>query len=90
MKLNPLKCSFGVASDKFLDFTVNSRGIEINPKQVRSIETGYCPKNKDGDAKLEWKVATLNRLISKATNKCIPLLDFLKKKKKKIPMDRRM
>ena len=27
MKLNPLKCSFGVGSGKFLGFIVNSRGI---------------------------------------------------------------
>ena len=27
MKLNPLKCAFGVASEKFLGFMVNQRGI---------------------------------------------------------------
>ena len=33
MKLNPLKCAFGVASGKFLGFMVNHRGIEANPKK---------------------------------------------------------
>ena len=34
MKLNPLKCSFGVSSGKFLGFIVHARGIEANPEQV--------------------------------------------------------
>ncbi|XP_052189976.1 uncharacterized protein LOC127799795 [Diospyros lotus] len=34
MRLNPLKCSFGVASGKFLGFIVNERGIEANPKKI--------------------------------------------------------
>ena len=37
MKLNPTKCSFGVASGKFLGFIVSSRGIEINPDQITAI-----------------------------------------------------
>ena len=32
MKLNPLKCAFGVSSGKFLGFMVNIRGIEVNPE----------------------------------------------------------
>ena len=31
MKLNPLKCIFGVSSGKFLGFMVTQRGIEANP-----------------------------------------------------------
>lgn len=37
MKLNPSKCSFGVAADKFLGYLVTKRVIEINPDQVQSI-----------------------------------------------------
>ena len=33
MKLNPLKCAFGVGSEKFLNFMVNEQGIEANPKK---------------------------------------------------------
>ena len=32
MKLNPLKCSFGVSLGKFLGFIVHARGIEANPE----------------------------------------------------------
>ena len=34
MKLNPLKCSFGVASEKFLGFMVNHRGIKAKPEKI--------------------------------------------------------
>ena len=34
MKLNPIKCTFGVVSGKFLGFMVSQRGIEANPKKV--------------------------------------------------------
>ena len=35
MKLNPAKCSFGVAAGKFLGYMVTQRGIEANPDQIR-------------------------------------------------------
>ena len=34
MKLNPTKCSFRVASGKFLGYMVTKRGIEGNPDQI--------------------------------------------------------
>ena len=37
MKLNPSKCAFGVPSNKFLSFIVSQRGIEANPKKIRTI-----------------------------------------------------
>ena len=37
MKLNPLKCAFGVSSGKFLDFMVTRRRIEANPIQIKAI-----------------------------------------------------
>ncbi|KAM2973485.1 hypothetical protein FF2_020034 [Malus domestica] len=30
LKMNPLKCAFGVTSGKFLDFIVKHRGIEVD------------------------------------------------------------
>ena len=44
MKLNPLKCAFGVASGKFLGFMVNQRGIEANPKKIRAILEMQSPR----------------------------------------------
>ena len=45
MKLNPVKCSFGVSSGKFLGYTVAHRGIEANPEKIRAIHSITSPKN---------------------------------------------
>ena len=37
IKLNPLKCAFGVSSGKFLGFKVTQRGIEANITQLKTI-----------------------------------------------------
>ena len=37
MKLNPLKCAFGVASGKFMWFMMNNRGIEANSEKIRAL-----------------------------------------------------
>ena len=82
MKLNPLKCSFGVASRKFLRFMVNQRGIEANPEKIQAlIDMQSLIKIKEVQSLTE-RVATLNRFISKATNKCLPFFDSLKGNKR--------
>jgi hypothetical protein len=40
MKLNPLKCTYGVASKKFLGFMLNSLGIEVNPNSGNQRHPG--------------------------------------------------
>ena len=37
MKLNPLKCVFGVSAGRFLGFMVTQRGIEANLAQLKTI-----------------------------------------------------
>ncbi|XP_019190539.1 PREDICTED: uncharacterized protein LOC109184998 [Ipomoea nil] len=37
LKINPLKCAFGVAAGKFLGFTVRHRGIEIEQAKIDAI-----------------------------------------------------
>ena len=46
MKLNPLKCAFGVSSGKFLGFMVTQRGIEGNPIQLRAIMESHTPTSR--------------------------------------------
>jgi hypothetical protein len=33
LKMNPLKCAFGVSDGKFLGFIVHEKGVEIDPKK---------------------------------------------------------
>ena len=41
MKLNPLKCVFGVSAGKFLGFMVTQRGIEVNSIQLKTIMNSH-------------------------------------------------
>ena len=35
--MNPLKCTFGVSSRKFLGFLIHSRGIDVDPAKATTI-----------------------------------------------------
>ena len=78
MKLNPSKCTFGVASGKFLGFMVCQRGIEANPEKVQAILEMASPKTVKKVQKLTGKIAALNRFVSKVTKKCPPFFKTLK------------
>ena len=39
LRMNPLKCAFGVTAGKFLGFLVLQRGINVNPSKVQAITT---------------------------------------------------
>ena len=45
LRLNASKCSFGVGLDKFLGYMVTHRGIEVNPDQVKAINSLQPPRN---------------------------------------------
>ena len=70
---------FGVIAGKFLGFMVSQRGIESNPDKIRAIIEMTPPKNGKEVQSLNDKVATLNRFMSKATDKCLPFFCTLKK-----------
>ena len=78
MKLNPAKCRFAVASSEFLGYMVTYRGIEDNPKQIDALIRMASPKNKREVPRLTGRVAALNRLISRSTDKSLPFYDVLR------------
>ena len=43
LKMNPLKCAFGVLAGKFLDFLVHQRGIDVDPVRASAIATMKPP-----------------------------------------------
>ena len=79
MKLNPGKCAFGVTTRKFVGFMVSQRVIEANLDKIRAIIEMAPPKNGKEVQSLNDKVATLNRFVSRATDKCLPFFRTLKK-----------
>jgi hypothetical protein len=38
--MNPRKCAFGVSASKFLGFIIYEHGIEVDPNQIRDIQSG--------------------------------------------------
>ena len=81
MKLNPTKCSFGVAAGKFLGYMVTQRGIEANPDQIRSIMNIQSPTCVRDVQRLTSRVAALSRFISRSSEKCHLFFSTLRKSK---------
>ena len=78
MKLNLNKCVFGVASGKFLGFMVSQRGIEANSEKVQAIINMASLRTIKEVQKLTGRIATLNRFVSRVTDKCLPFFKTLK------------
>ena len=79
MRLNPSKCAFGVSSGKFLGFMVSHRGIEAKSDKIQAILNMKPPQNVKEVQSLTGRVTTLNRFVSKATDKCLPFFKVFKK-----------
>jgi hypothetical protein len=43
LKMNPLKCAFGVSASKFLGFIIHEHGIKIDPTKIESINKVQSP-----------------------------------------------
>jgi hypothetical protein len=43
LKMNPLKCAFGVSANKLLGFIIHEHGIEIDHTKVESINKMQPP-----------------------------------------------
>ena len=82
MKLNTLKCSFELASEKFLGFMVNHQGLEANPEKIQALIDMRSPSKTKEVQSFTEKVASLSRFISRATDKCLPFFDSLKGNKR--------
>ena len=76
MKLNPIKCAFGVSVGKFLGFMVTQRGIEVNPVQVKSVLKTLAPNNKK--EVLIGCLVALGHFIAYFTDKLWPFFLTLK------------
>ena len=64
VKLNPEKCTFGVAFVRFLGYLVTQRGIEANPDQISSILNMRSPACAKEVQMLNGHLATLSQFIS--------------------------
>ena len=79
LRLNASKCSFGVGSRKFLGYMVTHRGIEVNPDQIKAINSLQPPRNPKEIQKLIGMTIALNWFISRSADRCRPFFLLLHK-----------
>ncbi|CAL9005076.1 unnamed protein product [Prunus brigantina] len=79
MKLNQNKCTFGVSSGRFLGYLVTQRGIGAHLNQIKAILNMKSPATTKEIQSLTGRAATLNRFLSRSTDKCRPFFKALKK-----------
>ena len=58
---------------------ISQRGIEANPDKIRAIMEMAPPRNVKEVQSLNGKIAALNRFVSRATDKCLPFFQTLKR-----------
>ena len=78
MKLNPLKCAFGVSVGLLLGFIVTQRGIEENLAQLKAILDSPTPISRKGVQQLTDRLAALGRFISRFTDRLKPFFTTLR------------
>nr|XP_019070248.1 uncharacterized protein LOC109120688 [Solanum lycopersicum] len=77
--MNPLKCAFGVTSDKFLGFIVRHRGSEIDQAKADAISKMPEPRDIHELKSLQGMLAYLRRFISNLAGRCQPFSHLMKK-----------
>ena len=63
LRMNPLKCAFGVSFGKFLGFLVHSRGIDVDPAKATAIATMRPPATVKDLKSFLGKVSYICRFI---------------------------
>ena len=79
LKMNPLKCAFGVTAGKFLGFVVRHRGIEIDPTKIKAIVDMPPPRSLTQLRSFQGRLAYLRRFISNLSGRCKPFAPLMRK-----------
>ncbi|KAI5344076.1 hypothetical protein L3X38_011953 [Prunus dulcis] len=79
LKMNPLKCAFGVTSGKFLGFIVKHRGIEVDQTKIKAIRDMPEPRDLRELKSLQGRLAFIRRFISNLAGRCQPFSRLMKK-----------
>ena len=79
LRLNASKCSFGVDSGKFLGYMVTHQGIEVNPDQIKAINSLQPPRNPKEVQKLTGMTAASNQFIFRSADRCRPFFLLMNK-----------
>ena len=77
MKLNPMKCTFEVTIDKFLEFMISRRGIEVNLEKIKAVLEMMPSRTIEEVQHLIDKIASLNLFISRSIERYLPFFQTL-------------
>ncbi|XP_073138879.1 uncharacterized protein [Henckelia pumila] len=80
LKLNPMKCAFGVKAGNFLGFLLHQRGVEVDQNKSKAILEARPPKNKKELQRFLGQVNYLRRFISNLAGKTKEFSQLLKLK----------
>ena len=80
LKLNQLKCAFGVQAGSFLGFLVHQRGVEVDQNKVKAIISAKVPQNKKELQKFLGHVSYLRTFISNLAGNIKVFSDIIKLK----------
>ncbi|GJV28621.1 reverse transcriptase domain-containing protein [Tanacetum coccineum] len=83
MKLNPKKCTFRMQEGMFLGYKVSTNGLTACPDKADTVLSLPSPRCIKDVQKLNGKLASLNRFLSKSAEKSLPFFKTLKKCTKK-------
>lgn len=76
MRLNSIRCVFGLEVDKFLGFMLTNRKIEANPNKCQAVMDMQSPQSVKEVQQLAGRIATRSRFITSLAHKAIPLHQF--------------
>nr|GEW15757.1 reverse transcriptase domain-containing protein [Tanacetum cinerariifolium] len=79
MKLNPKKCSFGLAEGVFLGYVITPEGIKPYSARTAAVLQLPSPRTVKEVQSLNGKLASLNWFLSKSAEKSLLLFQTLKK-----------
>nr|GEW54611.1 reverse transcriptase domain-containing protein [Tanacetum cinerariifolium] len=79
MKLNPQKFAFGMREGTFLGYKVDADGLRVSPDKVKAVIDLPSPKCLKDVKKLNGKLDSLNRFLSKSAEKSLSFFKTMKK-----------
>nr|GEY50562.1 reverse transcriptase domain-containing protein [Tanacetum cinerariifolium] len=82
-EIKPKKCAFGMREGTFLGYKVDADELRVSPDKIKAVLDLPSPKCLKDVQKLNGKLVSLNRFLSKSVEKFLPFFKTLKKCTKK-------
>jgi predicted KAP-like P-loop ATPase len=78
LKLNPVKCIFGVTRGKVLRCLISTKGMKTNLDKIKAILQMQPPQTKKEVQKLISRIVAMNKFIAKLAEQRLPFLNVLR------------